>query len=218
MQLFPALLGRNTIKWSTCLQNVPIMLLKLFAGRVVKGESGVQSHSDLDGVGSIPAIPNARYVPSLLCHERFNEASLPRLHILHICSWSIGVSRFKLEYADSSSVGVCRFKFKLQFKIPRRNTPNMRKCTGQNYVRQYAVLCIQAKTGEFAHGASPTIRTNFRSRHATVEDSDGPDWPRPARRPEGCFATQVGRAGSPAAPRQAGEPVSARTGRSGRPH
>ncbi len=46
-------------------------------GRVVKGESGVQSHSDLDGVGSIPAIPNARYVPSLLCHERFNEASLP---------------------------------------------------------------------------------------------------------------------------------------------
>ncbi len=23
------------------------------------------------------AIPNARYVPSLLCHERFNEASLP---------------------------------------------------------------------------------------------------------------------------------------------
>ncbi len=46
-------------------------------GRVVKGESGVQSHSDLDGVGSIPAIPNARYVPSLLCHERFDEASLP---------------------------------------------------------------------------------------------------------------------------------------------
>ena len=46
-------------------------------GRVVKGESGVQSHSDLDGVGSIPAIPNARYVPSLLCRERFNKASLP---------------------------------------------------------------------------------------------------------------------------------------------
>jgi hypothetical protein len=46
-------------------------------GQVVKGESGVQSHSDLDGVGSIPAIPNARYVPSLLCHELFNEASLP---------------------------------------------------------------------------------------------------------------------------------------------
>jgi hypothetical protein len=48
---------------------------------VVKGESGVQSHSDLDGVGSIPAIPNARYVPSLLCHERFNEASLPVIGI-----------------------------------------------------------------------------------------------------------------------------------------
>ena len=47
---------------------------------LVKGESGVQSHSDLDGVGSIPAIPNARYVPSLLCHERFNEASLPVYH------------------------------------------------------------------------------------------------------------------------------------------
>jgi hypothetical protein len=46
-------------------------------GRVVKGESGVQSHSDLDGVGSIPAIPNTLYVPSLLCHEQFNEASLP---------------------------------------------------------------------------------------------------------------------------------------------
>ncbi len=26
---------------------------------------------------SIPPITNARYVPSLLCHERFNEASLP---------------------------------------------------------------------------------------------------------------------------------------------
>jgi hypothetical protein len=38
-----------------------------------------QSHSDLDGVGSIPTIPNARYVPSLLFHERFNEASLPVL-------------------------------------------------------------------------------------------------------------------------------------------
>ena len=46
-------------------------------GQVIKGESCVQSYSDLDGVGSIPAIPNARYVHSLLCHERFNEASLP---------------------------------------------------------------------------------------------------------------------------------------------
>ena len=28
-------------------------------------------------MGSIPAIPNAQTVPLLLCHERFNEASLP---------------------------------------------------------------------------------------------------------------------------------------------
>jgi hypothetical protein len=48
-----------------------------FVEFLVKGESCVQSHSDLDCKGSIPAIPNARYVPSLLCHERFNEASLP---------------------------------------------------------------------------------------------------------------------------------------------
>jgi hypothetical protein len=34
-------------------------------------------HSDLDCVGSITAIPCTRYVPFLLCHERFNEASLP---------------------------------------------------------------------------------------------------------------------------------------------
>ena len=51
-------------------------LLHCPLGRVVKGESSVQSHSYLDGVGSIPAIPNARYVPSLLCHERFSEVSL----------------------------------------------------------------------------------------------------------------------------------------------
>ncbi len=43
------------------------------------GESGVQSF-DLDSVGSIPAIPNARYVPSLLSHEQFNEASLPGIY------------------------------------------------------------------------------------------------------------------------------------------
>ena len=36
----------------------------------------MSSHSDCDGMGSIPAIPNARNVPLLLCHERFNEASL----------------------------------------------------------------------------------------------------------------------------------------------
>ncbi len=33
---------------------------------------------------SIPAIPNARYVPSLLCHERFNEASLPVFQLILI--------------------------------------------------------------------------------------------------------------------------------------
>ncbi len=37
------------------------------------------SHSDLDCMGSIPAIPYARNVHFLLCNERFNlnEASLP---------------------------------------------------------------------------------------------------------------------------------------------
>ena len=35
------------------------------------------SDSDLAGVGSISAIPNAREVLSLLCHERFNEDNLP---------------------------------------------------------------------------------------------------------------------------------------------
>ena len=33
--------------------------------------------SDSDGVGSIPAIPYARSVPLLRCHERFNATSLP---------------------------------------------------------------------------------------------------------------------------------------------
>ncbi len=28
-------------------------------------------------MGQSPSFPNARNVPSLLCHERFNEASLP---------------------------------------------------------------------------------------------------------------------------------------------
>ncbi len=36
----------------------------------------MSSHSDLDGMGSIPASPDARNVPLLLCQERFNEASL----------------------------------------------------------------------------------------------------------------------------------------------
>ena len=42
---------------------------------VGSGESGV--HSDLDHMGLIPAIPNAQNAPLLLCHELFNEASLP---------------------------------------------------------------------------------------------------------------------------------------------
>ena len=37
----------------------------------------VSSHSDSDGMGSIPVSPNALNVPFLLCQERFNEASLP---------------------------------------------------------------------------------------------------------------------------------------------
>ena len=40
-----------------------------------RGESGVQSFDLEDGMGSIPAIPDARNVPLLLCHERFNEAT-----------------------------------------------------------------------------------------------------------------------------------------------
>ncbi len=32
-------------------------------------------HFEYDGMGSIPAIPDTRKVPLLLCHERFNEAS-----------------------------------------------------------------------------------------------------------------------------------------------
>ncbi len=37
----------------------------------------MSSHSDSDGMGSIPASPDALHVPLLLCQERFNEASLP---------------------------------------------------------------------------------------------------------------------------------------------
>jgi hypothetical protein len=40
-------------------------------------------------MGSIPAILNARYVPSLLCRVQFNDASLPGMlsvqyYIMHI--------------------------------------------------------------------------------------------------------------------------------------
>jgi hypothetical protein len=38
---------------------------------------------DCDGMGSIPAIPEARSVPLLLCHERFNEAGLPTVPYTH---------------------------------------------------------------------------------------------------------------------------------------
>ena len=38
--------------------------------------SARSSHSDSDGMGSIPTIPNAQIVPFLLCHERFDEACL----------------------------------------------------------------------------------------------------------------------------------------------
>ncbi len=44
---------------------------------VGKGESGFQSKPGSDGMGSIPAIPDARNVPLLLYHQLFNEASLP---------------------------------------------------------------------------------------------------------------------------------------------
>jgi hypothetical protein len=37
----------------------------------------MSGHSHLDGICSIPAIPNARNVPVLLCQAGFNEASLP---------------------------------------------------------------------------------------------------------------------------------------------
>ena len=39
----------------------------------------MSNHSDSDDMGSIPAIPDARKVPLLLCRERFNEASLAGL-------------------------------------------------------------------------------------------------------------------------------------------
>ena len=68
---------------------------------MVKGESGVQSHSDLDGVGSIPAIPNARYVPSLLCHERFNEASLPDIEEITIQN---SRNEIKIESSESQKL------------------------------------------------------------------------------------------------------------------
>ncbi len=34
---------------------------------------------DCDGMGSIPAFPETLNVPLLLCHELFNEASLPEV-------------------------------------------------------------------------------------------------------------------------------------------
>ena len=46
----------------------------------------VSSHSDSDGMGSIPVSPYALNVPLLLCQERFNEASLPGTDTLHLNS------------------------------------------------------------------------------------------------------------------------------------
>ncbi len=40
------------------------------------------SDSDSDGMGSISAKPDARKVPLLLCHERFDEASLPANEVI----------------------------------------------------------------------------------------------------------------------------------------
>ena len=42
----------------------------------------VSSHSDLESMGSIPAIADARNVSMLLCQKRFNEASLPEVMII----------------------------------------------------------------------------------------------------------------------------------------
>ncbi len=42
----------------------------------------MSSHSDSDGMGSIPASSDAQNVPLLLCQERFNEASLSESNYL----------------------------------------------------------------------------------------------------------------------------------------
>ena len=49
----------------------------------------VSSRSDSDGMGSIPANPDALNVPLLLCQERFNEASLPELRTVFIFLYNI---------------------------------------------------------------------------------------------------------------------------------
>ncbi len=51
-----------------------------------EGGSGVQSNSDQDCMGLNHAISYARYVPSLLFHEWFKEASLPALNTTFLCS------------------------------------------------------------------------------------------------------------------------------------
>ena len=45
--------------------------------RFVQLREAISTHSDSDGMGSIPASPNAPNVPLLLCQGRFDEASLP---------------------------------------------------------------------------------------------------------------------------------------------
>ncbi len=56
---------------------------------------------DSNGVGSIPAIPNAQNVLSVLCHERFNEASLPACMSLDV------LSSHKYVYVYVSHVCAC---------------------------------------------------------------------------------------------------------------
>ncbi len=43
--------------------------------QLAKAKTRSSPKPDSDGMGSIPAIPDARNVPLLFCHERFNEAN-----------------------------------------------------------------------------------------------------------------------------------------------
>ncbi len=51
--------------------------LEQVVGVWAEAKAAGSSHFDSDGMGSIPAIPDAQNVPLLLCHELFNVASLP---------------------------------------------------------------------------------------------------------------------------------------------
>ncbi len=65
----------------TCILSLRLLTAPLALLAILKAES---SHSDSDGMGSIPAIPDARNLPLLLCHEWFNEASLPAAGAEHV--------------------------------------------------------------------------------------------------------------------------------------